>query len=306
MMKKVQTLFKVLSLFTLLVFSANAEQYQYTTPNRYDFITNIPQDFVNVSKETADSDNYLIVGGVVASTVLLYQYDDDLVNWAQKTGKRYKIDGGGEETSMVLLPIGPYPILKIPTTFGSSLYFLGDGTVHIGIMLGFSAYGYFGENVKALNVGSQLAEGLLDVAIATQVLKHIAGRETPDEMTSPRGKWDVFPNQIDYAKNVPKYDAFPSGHLATAMMSVTILHENYPDNPYILPVGYSLMSILAFQMLNNGVHWASDYPLGLAIGYSFGHIIAQREKSKRVKVAGWDVAPLVSSNALGFILDYKF
>jgi len=39
---------------------------------------------------------------------------------------------------------------------------------------------------------------------------------------------------------------------------------------FIKPLGYSLMTILAFQMLNNGVHWASDYPLALAMGYSLG------------------------------------
>lgn len=87
---------------------------------------------------------------------------------------------------------------------------------------------------------------------------------------------------------------------------MTILHENYPNNPYILPIGYSLMIPLAFQMLNNGIHWASDYPLGLAIGYGFGHIIVQREKSKRVKVAGWSVEPSLNSNSLGFALNYRY
>lgn len=296
----------VLGVLLLSVLSLHSEEYRYTTPNRYDFITNIPKDFVSVYEEYGDIDNYLLTGSVIASTILLYQYDDDLIEWAQGVGKRYKIDGNGEETSIVLLPIGPYPIFKIPTSIGSAMYFIGDGTVHIGIMAGMWSYGYFGNDVKALNVGAQLAEGLLDIAIFTQVLKHITGRETPEKMTQPRGKWDFFPNQIDYAKDVPKYDAFPSGHLATAMMSVTILHENYPDNPYILPVGYSLMTLLAYQMLNNGVHWASDYPLAIAAGYSFAHTIAQREKSKKVKVSSWDVAPLVSANSLGFVLDYKY
>jgi hypothetical protein len=28
--------------------------------------------------------------------------------------------------------------------------------------------------------------------------------------------------------------------------------------------------------MNNGVHWASDYPLAIALGYSFGKIIQAR------------------------------
>ena len=29
-------------------------------------------------------------------------------------------------------------------------------------------------------------------------------------------------------------------------------------------------------MINNGVHWISDYPLGLAIGYTCGKIVSAR------------------------------
>ena len=72
------------------------------------------------------------------------------------------------------------------------------------------------------------------------------------------------------------HDAFPSGHLATAMATITILAGNYPDNKYIKPVGYSLMGLLGFAMLNNGVHWMSDYPLAIAIGYSCGKIALSR------------------------------
>ena len=69
---------------------------------------------------------------------------------------------------------------------------------------------------------------------------------------------------------------FPSGHLATAMATITILAGNYPDNKYIKPVGYSLMGLLGYAMLNNGVHWISDYPLAIAIGYTCGKIVSSR------------------------------
>lgn len=73
-----------------------------------------------------------------------------------------------------------------------------------------------------------------------------------------------------YFRDVQKYDAFPSGHLATAMLTLTVISENYSEYALIKPVGYSLMALLAFQMMNNGVHWMSDYPLALAIGTVFG------------------------------------
>ena len=109
----------------------------------------------------------------------------------------------------------------------------------------------------------------------TQTLKHVSGRQTPSEATAPGGRWRPMPSLGDYSKNVPAYDAFPSGHLATAMATVTVVALNYPEKRWIKPVGYGLMSVLAFQMVNNGVHWASDYPLALAIGGTVGRIAVE-------------------------------
>jgi hypothetical protein len=82
---------------------------------------------------------------------------------------------------------------------------------------------------------------------------------------------------------VPHYDAFPSGHLSTAMMTTTIISLNYPEYKFIKPLCYTLMGLCGFQMLNNGVHWMSDYPLALAIGYSFGKIAVARGRMQEVK-----------------------
>ena len=109
-------------------------------------------------------------------------------------------------------------------------------------------------------------------------LKRITGRESPWITMGPDGShvnggdWHLFPGTKIYQNNVPKYDAFPSGHLATLMSTITILSGNYPDNKYIKPVGYSLMGLLGYSMLNNGVHWISDFPLAIAIGYTSGKI----------------------------------
>jgi len=31
-------------------------------------------------------------------------------------------------------------------------------------------------------------------------------------------------------------------------------------------------------MINNGVHWASDFPLGFALGYGYGKYITHKNK----------------------------
>ena len=153
---------------------------QYVAPGGFDFITNIPDDYVQLYKRATDPDNLWVWGTIIASTAILYYYDEEIVDWAQDVGANLGISDGGEVDSQVLVGLGDgYPLLKVPTTTGSSLYFIGDGTVHIGIMAGFVGYGYFADDNKALSVGSQLAEGLLTVTITTQVIKHITGRQTP-------------------------------------------------------------------------------------------------------------------------------
>ena len=81
-----------------------------------------------------------------------------------------------------------------------------------------------------------------------------------------------------YYSSVPAHDAFPSGHLATAMMTTAIISMNYPEYKFIKPVCYSLMGLCGYQMLNNGVHWMGDYPLALALGYSIGRIAVNRDR----------------------------
>jgi hypothetical protein len=38
------------------------------------------------------------------------------------------------------------------------------------------------------------------------------------------------------------------------------------------------MAICGYQMMNNGVHWAGDYPLAFALGYSVGRMAVNRNR----------------------------
>ena len=40
------------------------------------------------------------------------------------------------------------------------------------------------------------------------------------------------------------------------------------------------MGLLGYSMLNNGVHWASDYPIGIAIGYAFAKIAVRNGRTR--------------------------
>ena len=294
----------LLFISTYLIAYETEEELQYKTPEKSEFITNVSDDMGQLWDKSVDENNLPTWGLIASSTLVLYYFDEELIAESKRLGIKLDIPPHGDSVTTTRVGIGPYPIIKTTSDKGAMLYMIGDGFTHLTIMGGFFTYGMINDDDKTLSVSSQLAEGLLDVAIVTQTLKHITGRQSPFKSTQKRGKWDLFPNQEDYVKDVPSYDAFPSGHLATTMMTVTVLAENYPNNAYIKPVGYTAMILLTFQMLNNEVHWASDYPLAIGIGYSIGKIVSQRERDRAKK--GFSLVPKITSNYSGVALQYKF
>lgn len=211
---------------------------------------------------------------IFASTSILYQYDLDMVLEVQRWGRNAGL--GNADRTKSMLKIGSINVFRGPTDLGSFLYFLGDGWVHIGMAFGLWGYGHNYENNRALVTGFQMLHGMAVSTIFNQILKRSTGRETPEKRTRPRGEWRPFPSFNEYNSKTPVYDAFPSGHVMTASHTLTILYENYPEYRYwIMPTGITAITLLSLQMMNNGVHWASDYPLGIAMGVFFGKMSAK-------------------------------
>lgn len=259
-------------------FSIEGEQYKYSRPNTFDFILKSSDNFVNFGNNMFNKEYTLANILIGTTTAFFIATDQQIYDQSAKLGRKWGI-GNGDKTKD-LLTVGGYPIFRGPTDLGSAMYFIGDGWTHLGLGLSFLTAGLINNDNRALQTASQIAQGMVVVGITTQVLKHITGRETPSRATQDGGIWRFFPNQKDYHEKVPKYDAFPSGHLATAMMTLTVIAKNYEEYSWIRPVGYGLMTLLSFQMINNGVHWMSDYPLALGIGYLFGKLIVDEGRSK--------------------------
>jgi hypothetical protein len=183
--------------------------------------------------------------------------------------------------------------------------YMGDGRPQFGLAAGFAVAGFALDDHRALRTASQTVEAILSCGVVIQVLKHVTGRESPFVSTRPRGRWDVFPNQLEYHKHVPKYDAYPSGHIATALATVTVVAENYPEWQWVRPVGYTIVAAIGISMANTGIHWYSDYPLGLALGYGFGMLAAHPEETGGVEgeLTGartrMIITPLVSAESMG-------
>jgi membrane-associated phospholipid phosphatase len=292
------------------------KEFVYNKPKMFDFLKKAPSDLKTHANSYIQKKNLPMLGAIIATTIMFVAVDQQFIESARDLGRDLGISSHDYQ-----LNISPSSdlALYLPTDIGTSMYFIGDGLTHLTINAAFLTYGLIAKNNRALQTASQISEGLIIVGVCGQILKHITGRESPNKATAPGGVWRVFPNQIETIKDVPKYDAFPSGHLATAMMTVTVIAENYPEYKFIRPIGYTLMTLLSYQMLNNGVHWMSDYPLALFIGYDIAKIVVnngrkvrdQQSLSKKSGIRNWfssvDFSPaIVRNDGIGLRLRYMF
>jgi len=289
--------------------------YLFAKPKPFDFLANFARDYAEFYDRAFRKENLPEIGLIAGSTALLIVYDQDLIDWSQDVGRDFGLGNGDNTTTM--LSVAGFPVFRGPTDFASSLYFIGDGWLHFGTALSFLAGGFIMDDNRALQTASQLVEGIITTGVAVQVLKHITGRQSPFQATQPGGKWSFFPDQVQYHKHVSSYDAYPSGHIATAMLTVTVIEKNYPEYRLIKPVGYLLIGLLGFEMMNNGVHWASDYPLGIAMGYLFADIavkhgrvvIDKKGREEKNQAAGglqyMGMSPRVGSDGV-FMLTVNF
>ncbi len=158
--------------------------------------------------------------------------------------------------------------------------FAGDGKFQFGLSAGFAAYGFMFKDNKALKTAEQIAEVILACGATVQLLKHLTGRERPEAATVQTGKWSFFPDQIKYHNKIPSFDAFPSGHLATATATLVVIMNNYPERTWLKFVGYPVLGFVSIGLVAKGMHWWSDFPLALALGYSFGNVITSRKNAK--------------------------
>ncbi len=283
----------------------------YDAPRPFGFVLNAPGDIGGLVADGLRRDDLLAVAGIAIATAGLLIFDEDLAAGAHRVGRWAHISEGKTKS----LPVVPIPY---PTDAGSALYYIGDGMLPVALTVGILGYGLATSDRRALQTASQLTEGLVSVAVVAQTLKHLTGRESPSRATESGGRWKPFPDPSAYMKDVPAFDAFPSGHLATAMVTVTVLAENYPEYWLIRPAGYGLMTLLGFQMLNNDVHWASDYPLAIGIGYDLGKraashgrkIVAVAEGSggvaTRARSPEWKVLPLPMRDGGGLLVSGSF
>jgi hypothetical protein len=259
--------------------------YHYERPGQLRWLLHIPRDLGQLPGTYFKRDNVPAFVAIALGSVALYAADDQIISGSQRFGRSIGLNSADVQKNLFYIPLrigsSKVPLeMKVPGNLNSTFYFLGDGWTHLTIATSFLAYGIIKKDNRASQTATQLGEAILSTGLVVQALKRTTGRQSPFRATQDRGRWFFLPSYKTYQGNVSNYDAFPTGHLATAMATVTVIAENYPEYRFIRPVGYGLMGVLGYAMLNNGVHWASDYPLGIALGYGFAKIAVRNGRTR--------------------------
>lgn len=254
-------------------------------PRHFEFITKIPGDIARLGRNSFSKKNLRGLGIIAGSTGLLILADPPLTKNLQHLLQSNGISARESFSPIIQIKSGGKStnIGKWPKNLNTGFYNLGQGSTVMYMAAGFYLLGKINKDYRASQTAGQLVESFIALGVITQVLKYSSGRETPGRATVPAGAWRPFPSLSDFQNNKPRYDAFPSGHLSTLISAITIISSNYPEKKWILPIGYSLAGLCAVSMVNNGVHWASDYPLAFGLGYGLGKAITSRTFMKKKK-----------------------
>lgn len=246
----------------------------YGHPKKFGFARNIPDDLYQIAKSPFEKRNFKGLLITAAATAALIPFDQKLLNGVRSVSQTIHLNP--QTDYKVLLKAGTTKLFMVPRNTNSLLYQLGQGGTSMILAGGMWIFGKFSNDYRALQTASDMAEAFATMGVTTQVLKRITGRQSPFMIDEPGGDWYPFPSFRHFQMNTSNFDAFPSGHLATLMSTITILSLNYPEKKWIKPVGYSIMGMAAWAMMNTEVHWAGDYPLAIALGYLSGRISHDR------------------------------
>lgn len=296
-------------LLILVSFSSFALAQSEERLELLDIFKKVPQTSIYTFKTSFSKESLPGWGAIIGSTAILYYYDEKLFRGSEQIGRDLGI--GNKDNTKPVVSMGGQDLLRLPSDTGSFLYFLGDGWMHMAIAGSIMGYGYAKDRSYEVNTGIILVHGMLVSTIFNQALKRSFGRESPNVKTKERGAWRPFPSFNEYNKKTAEHDAMPSGHVMTATLTFTILAERYPDQKVpIYSVGGVWISALMFQMQNNGVHWASDYPLGIAMGWVIGKastkIVANKNLSPEEKETSWNFLPLPQNGGMGMMALKQF
>lgn len=172
----------------------------------------------------------------------------------------YSYISKGKDRSKTLKKTSPFI-----TNFG--------GNYGLMSLAAFAGYSLIFNDKKAQETSYLAAESFLTSSVWIVTMKWLIGRERPSAHnisgSTAGGKWS---GPFAYFRNNPRksvsfFDAFPSGHTATAFSIATVIAKQYDNTIYVPTLSYAAASIVGISRIAESTHWASDVFVGAIIGY---------------------------------------
>lgn len=273
-MKLYKLLLSVMILLSQASFAAESAN-EVEVPEFSSVFTNLPENWSLFKDEVVAPKNRLAMYTILASTAVFVAYDYEMFKESEKL-----FDQSKESQDIHWAGVS-----------------IGDGYFQFGLAGALGAWGYASDDSRLKRTSIQIVEVILSTGAVVQLMKHFTGRESPFKNTERSGRWEPFPEQVRYYKDVQRYDAVPSGHLATYFGTFRVIMKNYPEQKWIPWAGWIGTAWVAQGLLGTGLHWASDYPIAIGLGYLFSDIVTSRnEKSGPFELEAGSVwnRPIVS------------
>ena len=225
----------------------------------------------------------IFTGGAVLATGLLAPFDRPIQHSMQADDLQGD-HGLHRAANALAFTGGPGPFIA-----GGALYVVGRSA----------------NSSRLAALGVHLTEGVVVAAALNGVVKGLSGRALPDATTKP-GHFSFGRGFHD--GNGP-FVSFPSGHAAASFAAAAVITDEMSswDSSavrIVAPIAYSSASLVALSRLYENVHWASDLPIGAAIGILSGKAVVlweQRHPSNWLDrhLAGVTIAPTAHGIRLG-------
>ena len=241
-----------------------------------DYLLSYPQNLWRIVSAPVnfDTNDWLIAGGVAATTGLLMLADKEINDTWREDIRSGALDD----------------FLDVMETFGSSQ------TVIFGAAAGYALGELFGRD-RDQEAALLVAQSFVLSAGLTQGLKFAFRRDRPDD--SRDDQYSFFSSDSSKTNS-----SFPSGHATNAFSMAAVLTNVYePDAPWLGWVLYPIATMTSLARVNNERHWASDVFFGGALGYFIGRMVVRYSPFRNNQ--NLSVLPMMDSGVNGLRLVLK-
>jgi hypothetical protein len=207
--------------------------------------------YVVTSPARLNRSSALQAGLVLGATAVLYQYDQDIWDAAQRSSD--------DQCFQAVKDVGD---AVVPIGFMPHAFMVEGATWVIGEATGI-------EPLRVIPV--QLAESHLIAGGIRNVLKLAVGRKHP------------FENQG--AQAFGGGGSFPSGHTSVLFEIATVVSDHAHSIPVTVML-YSLATAGAVQRVQTGAHWSSDVLLPAVTGTAIAATVVRRNDQREARDAG--------------------